>query len=54
MLSWWIADNKRQALAMGFKQLIESALIARPNHEGVQECGDGALAKLEYQQNEIN
>ena len=47
MLSWWIADNKRQALAMGFKQLTESALEAHPNHEGVQEWGKKALAKLQ-------
>ena len=47
MLSWWIADNKRQALAMGFKQLIESALEAHSYHKGVQEYGKGALAKLQ-------
>ena len=47
MLSWWIADNKRQALAMGFKQLIELALIAHPNHGGVQKYGKLALAKLQ-------
>jgi len=47
MLSWWIVDNKRQAMEMGFKQLIESALKAHPNHGGVQKCGKGALANLQ-------
>ena len=47
MHSWCTADNKRQALEMGFKQFIESALEKHPNHEGVQEYGKEALVKLQ-------
>ena len=47
MLSWWIADQKRHAVAMGFKQFIESALEAHPYHERVQLYGNLALANLE-------
>ena len=47
MLSWRIADNNREALEMGFKQLVELALIAHPNHGGVQKYGKLALANFQ-------